>query len=180
MPANFTCNFVPALVFKQGRTMKNEPLQNPLREQLWRRKLTDAERVGLRVQPEMQADLETESRLSEVLACLPNAPVSSNFTARVLQAVEREGTRPHATGWNWSWTWRVLVPRVAVAAVVVAFAGLWIRGYELNAHRAALAKKVVLMAAAQPMPSVDALKNFNAIQRMSQPHADDELLALLR
>lgn len=159
--------------------MKNEPLQNPLREQLWRRKLTDAERAGLRAQSEMQADLETESRLSEVLACLPNAPVSSNFTARVLQAVERKST-PHTASWNWPWTWRVLVPRVAVAAVVVAFAGLGIRGYELNVHRAALAKKVVLMAAAQPMPSVDALKNFNAIQRMSQPHADDELLALLR
>ena len=160
--------------------MKNEPLQNPLRELLWRRKLTDAERAGLRAQPEMQADLEIESRLSEALAHLPDAPVPSNFTARVLQAVERESARPRAISWSWSWTWRVFVPRAAVAAVVIAFAGLGIHGYELNVHRAALAKKVVLMAAAQPMPSVDALKNFNAIQRMSQPHADDELLALLR
>ena len=160
--------------------MKNEPLQNPLRELLWRRKLTDAERAGLRAQPEMQADLEIESRLSEALAHLPDAPVPSNFTARVLQAVERESARPRAISWSWSWAWRVFVPRAAVAAVVIAFAGLGIHGYELNAHRAALAKKVVLMAAAQPMPSVDALKNFNAIQRMSQPHADDELLALLR
>ena len=160
--------------------MKNEPLQNSLRELLWRRKLTDAERVGLDTQPEMQADLEIESRLSEVLARLPDAPVPSNFTARVLQAVERESARPRAISWSWSWAWRVFVPRAAVAAVVIAFAGLGIHGYELNAHRAALAKKVVLMAAAQPMPSVDALKNFNAIQRMSQPHADDELLALLR
>jgi anti-sigma factor RsiW len=158
--------------------MKNEPLQNPLRELLWRRKLTNAERAGLHAQPEMQADLEIESRLSEALTHLPDAPVPSNFTARVLQAVELESTRPRAV--NWSWTWRVLVPRAAVALVVIAFVGLGIHGYELNAHRAAFAKKVVLMAAAQPMPSVDALKNFNAIQRMSQPHADDELLALLR
>ena len=158
--------------------MKNEPLQSSLRELLWRRRLTAAERAGLNAQPEMQADLEIESRLSEVLARLPDAPVPSNFTARVLQAIERESARPRAT--SWSWTWRVLVPRVAVAAVVVAFAGLWIHRYELNVHRAALAKKVVLVAAVQPMPSVDALKNFNAIQRMSQPHADDELLALLR
>jgi negative regulator of sigma E activity len=158
--------------------MKNEPFQNPLRELVWRRKLTDAERAGLAAQPEMQADLEIESRLSEVLARLPDAPVPSNFTARVLQAVERESARPRAT--SWSWTWRVFVPRVAVAAVVIAFAGLGIHRYELNAHRAALAKNVVLVAAVQLMPSVDALKNFNAIQRMSQPHADDELLALLR
>jgi hypothetical protein len=38
----------------------------------------------------------------------------------------------------------------------------------------------MLVAEAQPLPSVDALKNFNAIQRMSQPHADDELLVLLQ
>jgi negative regulator of sigma E activity len=158
--------------------MRNKPFQNPLRELVWRRKLTDAERAGLDAQPEMQADLEIESRLSGVLARLPDAPVSTNFTARVLQAVERESARPRAA--SWSWTWRVLVPRAAVAAVVIAFAGLGIHRYELNAHRAALAKNVVLVAAAQPMPSVDALKNFNAIQRMSQPHADDELLALLR
>jgi negative regulator of sigma E activity len=160
--------------------MKNEPLQNPLRELLWQRKLTDAERAGLHAQPEIQADLEIESRLSDILTRLPDAPVPSNFTARVLQAIERESTCPQATSWNWPWTWRVLVPRVAVAAVVIAFAGLGIHRFELNAHRAALAKNVVLVAAAQPMPSVDALKNFNAIQRMSQPHADDELLALLR
>jgi hypothetical protein len=178
MPANFTCNFVPAVVFKQKRTMRNEPPQNSLRELLWRQKLTDAEWAGLCAQPEVQADLEIESRLSEMLARLPDAPVPSNFTARVLQAVERENMRPRAT--SWSWAWRVLVPRVAVAAVVISFAGLGIHRHELNAHRVAFAKKVVLMAAAQPMPSVDALRNFNAIQRMSQPHADDELLALLR
>ena len=158
--------------------MKNEPLQNQLRELAWRRKLTGAERAELRAQPEAQADLELESRLSDALARVPDAPVPSNFTARVLQAVERESVRPRAT--SWSWTWRVLVPRVAVAAAVISFAGLGIHHNELNAHRVAFAKKVVLMAAAQPMPSVDALKNFNAIQRMSQPHADDELLALLR
>ena len=158
--------------------MKDEPLQNPLRELVWRRKLTDAERAGLGAQSEMQADLEIESRLSEALARLPDAPMPSNFTTRVLQAVERESVRPRAI--NWYWTWRVLVPRVAVAAVVIAFTGLGIHRYELNAHRAVFARNVVLVAEAQPLPSVDALKNFNAIQRMSQPRADDELLMLLQ
>jgi hypothetical protein len=158
--------------------MKNEPFQNSLRELVWRRKLTDAERAGLGAQPEVQADLEIESRLSETLARLPDAPVPSNFTARVLQAVERESVRPRAI--NWSWTWRVLVPRVAVAAVVIAFAGLEIHRHELNVHRTAFARNIMLVAEAQPLPSVDALKNFNAIQRMSQPRADDELLVLLQ
>ena len=159
--------------------MKSEPFQNPLRELVWRRKLTDAERAGLAAQSEVQADLEIESRLSEALARLPDAPMPSNFTARVLQAVALESAaRPRAT--SWSWIWRILVPRVAVAAVVITFAGLEIHRHELNAHRAALARNVVLVAEAQPLPGVDALKNFNAIQRMSQPRADDELLVLLQ
>ena len=45
-----------------------------------------------------------------------------------------------------------------------------------------LARDVALLARAQSLPSVEALKNFDAIQRMSQatPRADDELLTLLK
>ena len=64
--------------------------------------------------------------------------------------------------------------------LAIGFAGLALHRHELDARRAALAKNVALVAAAQPMPSVDALKNFDAIQRMSQPHADEELLALMQ
>jgi hypothetical protein len=167
------------MVFNQERTMKDEPLQNPLRELVWRRKLTAAEQAGLGAQPEVQADLEIESCLSEALARLPDAPMPSNFTTRVLQAVELESAvRPRTT--RWTWIWRVLVPRVAVVAVVITFTSLGIHHYELNARHAALARNVVLVAEAQSLPSVDALKNFNAIQRMSQPRADDELLVLLQ
>ena len=160
--------------------MKNEPLQNQLRELAWRRKLTGAERAGLRAQPEAQADLELESRLSEALARVPDAPMPSNFTARVLQAIEREEARGARTG-SWSWHWRVLVPRVAMAVAVVGLAGLAYQHHEFD-KRALLAKDVALLAKAQPLPSVEALKNFDAIQRMSQatPRADDELLTLLK
>ena len=160
--------------------MKNEPLQNQLRELAWRRKLTGSERAGLRTQPEAEADLELESRLSEALARVPDAPMPSNFTARVLQAVEREEASG-APRRSWSWHWRVLVPRVAVAVAVVGFAGLAYQRHEFD-KRAELARDVALLADAQPVPSVEALKNFDAIQRMSQttPRADDELLALLK
>ncbi|MGD0745345.1 MAG: hypothetical protein ABSA45_09335 [Verrucomicrobiota bacterium] len=160
--------------------MKNEPRQNPLRELVWRRKLTGAERAELRAQPEAPADLELESLLSEALARVPDAPVPSNFTARVLQAIEREEARGART-WSWSWYWRVLAPRVAVAVAVVGFAGLAYQHREFD-KRAALARDVALLAEARSAPSVEALKNFDAIQRMSQtaPRADDELLALLK
>ena len=160
--------------------MKNEPLQNQLRELAWRRKLTDAEKAGLRAQPEAQADLELEARLSEALARVPDAPMPSNFTARVLQAIDRAEARGAGTR-SWSWYWRVLVPRVAVAVAVVGFAGLAYQHHQFD-KRAQLAKDVALLADAQPLPSVEALKNFDAIQRMSQttPQADDKLLALLQ
>ncbi len=120
-----------------------------------------------------------QNELRELLSRLPDAPVASNFTARVMRAVEREESRP-ARRWNFGWNWHALLPRLAVTAAAVFFAGLTFHRYELNTRRAALAKNVALVAGAQPLPSVDALKNFDAIQRMGQPHADDELLALMQ
>ena len=158
--------------------MKDEPQH--LRESLWRRKLTDAERAELRTQPEISADLELESHLSEMLAKIPDAPVSSNFTTRLMQAVElQESRRPRR--WNFNWNWHALLPRIAVAAAVVLFAGATFHHYQLTGERTRLAKNVALVAGAQPLPSMDALNNFDAIQRMSKPaHADEELLALLQ
>jgi len=157
--------------------MKGEPIQNPLRELIWRRKLSEAERAELRARADTQADWELESRLTEELGRLPEPPVSSNFTARVLQAVERAEARPRRTMWHWSW--RVLVPRLAVGVAVIGLAGLSYQRYEFN-QRAQLARNVALLAGTQPLPSVEALKNFNAIRRMSQPRADEKLLALLQ
>ena len=102
--------------------------------------------------------------LRELLSRLPDAPVSSNFTARVMQAVELEERQ---------------AARVAVASVALVMAGLVVQQHEVNAHRTQLAEAVARVTAAQPLPSVDALQNFDAIQRMSQPaHADEGLLAL--
>ncbi len=152
--------------------MGNKP--SDLRESLWRRPLTDTERAALRAQP----DLELEARLTESLAKIPDAPVASNFTARVLAAVELEETR-RARGWNFSWNWHALFPRIAVTAAVLVFGGISFQHYEINSQRTLLARNVAQVAAAQPLPSVDALNNFDAIQRMSQPaRADEELLAL--
>jgi negative regulator of sigma E activity len=116
--------------------------------------------------------------LREFLSRLPDAPVSSNFTARVMHAVELEELQAARTR-GWRWNWHALLPRVAVAAVMVAAAGFTIYQHEIYSQRAAIAKSVMLVANAQPLPNVDALQNFDAIRRMSQPaHADEELLAL--
>ena len=124
-------------------------------------------------------DLELEARLTRALARLPDAPVSSNFTTRLMQAVELEESR-RSRRWSFGWNWPALLPRIAVTAAVVLFAGLTVRQHEIAVRRTAFARNVAMVAGSQPLPSVDALKNFDAIQRMSQPRADDQLLALLQ
>jgi hypothetical protein len=154
--------------------MTDQP--NHLRESLWRRKLSDAERAGLSVQPE----LELEARLTGALAKIPDAPVPSNFTARVLDAIEleeKQAVRSH----GWALNWRRLWPRVAVAAAVLIFAGVSLQRYDTQSRHAALARTLAMVARTPSLPNVDALDNLDAIQRMSQAgHADGELLAALQ
>ena len=161
--------------------MKHDAFLFKLRESSWQRKLTDAEQAELRTwltnHPEARTDWEMESALNAALTRLPDAPVPSNFTAQVLQAIEHEESRPQ----RWSWNWHVLVPRLAVATVVVVFAGLALHHHDIYRQRAALVKSVALVTGSQPVPSPEALQNFDAIRRMSQPqHADDELIALMQ
>lgn len=115
--------------------------------------------------------------LRGLLSRLPDAPMPSNFTARVMRAVEFEELQAARTH-SWHWNWHALLLRAAVVAVTVVVAGLTVQYYEINVHRAQINQSVALLGKA-PLPSVDALQNFDAIQRMSQPaHADEELLAL--
>jgi hypothetical protein len=158
--------------------MKNEPLPDELHELLWRQKFSAAEWEKLRGLPKISADLEFESRLSAALTKMPDAVVPSNFTARVLQAIDLKETHRSR---QWDFNWRFLLPRFGAAAAAILFAAIMFHQHEIQTQRVALAKNVALVAEAQPMPSVEALKNFDAIQRMSQPqHADTELLALLQ
>jgi len=121
-----------------------------------------------------------ESALTAALDQLPAAPVPTNFTARVMQAVEREEVRPRTASW-WNWNWPVLVPRVAVATAAVVVGLLVLHQHAVRSQRIALVKSVALATGGQPVPSPEALENIDAIRRMSRPqHADDELLALMQ
>ena len=153
--------------------MENKPSNT--NESLWRRPLSAAEREALRGQP----DAELDARLTEALARAPDVSVPSNFTARVLDAIEFE--EKQAARSIRQWNWRRLFPRIALATAVLLFVGIGIQRYEVNSHRVALAKEVATVAASQPLPSVDALENLDTIQHMSQSgHADTDLLAALQ
>ena len=122
--------------------------------------------------------MKTEPQeLRELLSRLADAPVSSNFTARVMRAVELEELQAARTR-GWHWNWHSLLPRAAATATVVIAAGFAFYQHEIYSQRVEIAKNVMLVAQSH-LPSVDALQNFDAIQRMGQPaHADEELLAL--
>ena len=148
------------------------------------RKLTAAEEADLRAwlaeHPDRQADWESERRLSEILRRLPDVPVPSNFTARVLQAVEREemATRkPQPSRARWFFRF---LPRIAVAAVIFGVAAISYQEHEA-AKRAQLVQGVKVVAGVPSLPSPEILQDFDTIRQMSStPGADPELIALMK
>lgn len=165
--------------------MNDDLAYQRLREIAWRRKLTDIEQAELRVwlaaHPDAQADWAIEAALSEWLTRLPDVPVPSNFTARVLRAVERDAAasdRERAP--RWVWTWRALVPRAAVTVLVVG-AGLFAYQRHALAQRVELAQSVATVADVRSLPSPQFLKDFDVIRRLlPTPPADKDLLALMQ
>jgi anti-sigma factor RsiW len=163
----------------------NESDYNDLIEKSWRRKLMDAEAADLRAwlagHPESAEDWQIESRLSRVLDRLPDAPVPSNFTARVLQAVEREGnaaSRPR--GGKWYWFLRSLLPRAAVAAMILGV-GLFTYHEHMAARQAQMVQDVKVVTSVRSLPSPEILQDFDTIQKMgSTPGPDPELIALMK
>ena len=162
--------------------MNPDPVYKRLRELRWRRPLTESEQAELRAwlaaHPEAQPGWEVEKHLSAMLQQLPDAPVPSNFTARVLQAVGQEtaaaGRRP---GFQWARRWRGFLPRTAAAVVAVGLGLFAYHRYE--AYR--LTTDVGIVAAVPEVPKPEVLEDFEAIRRLaSAPQPDEELLALLQ
>jgi anti-sigma factor RsiW len=164
----------------------NNPRYHHLREQSWRRKLTGAEAAELHrllaSDPDTQAQWQTETALNAALDTLPNAPVPSNFTARVLQEVDRQNRGSARRGKaNWRGWLRLLLPRAAVAAALVGLSVVSVQQYQSAAKRAELARSVAAVSDVQSLPGPDILADFEVIRRLSPATAaDEELLALLQ
>jgi anti-sigma factor RsiW len=165
--------------------MANDPLYHRLLESSWRGNLSEAQQAELlawlAAHPEAQADWQAEAALNESLAGLPDAPLSNNFTARVLQAVEREraaGARSKTRPW-----WNVRLPwflRISSAALVL-MAALFVHRHYQIVERRNLAESLALVANISSLPSPKSLEDFDAIRAMnSSPPADEKLLSLLQ
>ncbi len=162
----------------------NDPFTKLL-EASWQRELTPAEQTKLRAwlaaHPEARPDWETDAALSRALHRLPDVPVPSNFTARVLQAVELEqAAQQRATKTKPARSWLAWLPKVALATVFVVMSLMGFReaSYQ-RGQRFARSLKTVTAVATLPGPEV--LQDFEAIQQLSPTRPPDtELLALLQ
>ena len=145
------------------------------------RDLTDAELAKLErwlaANPGEQAEWEAIDR---VLVALPDAPVASNFTARVMDEVRRAEAAAPALGQAW-WQ-RLLAPQfrpiqiAAAATLAMVLGGV---GYQshLNQSRAEMAAAVAAIAEITP----GFLADFEAIEAIAQADPiDEELWAALK
>lgn len=164
--------------------MMNDPICHRLRELMWRRKLTAAEEAELRAwletHPAARKDWEAEAGLAAALERLPDTAVPNNFTARVLQAVEREAAAARRRTGGGLWRRLGWLPRAAVATGVLGV-GLIACHQMQSVERKKLAESVIAVADIPSLPSPDILQDFDAI-RASYPAAapDEQLLALLK
>ncbi len=158
-----------------------------LRELAWRRPLTDAERAELRAwladHPEAQLGWAMEAQLTAGLRGLADVPVASNFTARVLQAVERDaGARavPREPAWRLWWRSTGWAPKTAFAAAVLGLSVFSVHSYQMAArHR--LAQSVAAFSEASARLSPEVLQDFEPIRRLPPaPAADKKLLLVLQ
>ena len=145
------------------------------------RDLTDGELARLQrwlaANPADQAEWEA---LDHLLATLPDTPVATNFTARVLDEVRRAETAHPALGQAW-WQ-RLLAPQfrpvqiAAAATLAMVIGGV---GYQshLNQSRAEMAAAVASIAEFPP----GFLAAVEAIGAVAQADAiDEELWAALK
>src|SRR6516164_1287182 len=159
--------------------MQDDNLYKELREVSWKRKLSPAEEARLRswleTQPEARADWEVEAGLNDALERLKEPEVPSNFTARVLAAVEVDAAREKRAGtargrqgrrfWNWRW-----LPKVALGSVVLVagLLGLQYHQHEQHEKRVQYARSVATITDVASLPSPAILQDFDAIHAMNQ------------
>jgi hypothetical protein len=162
-------------------------------ERIQRRPLSPEEMESLRQRagsdPVVGEFWETEVGLTRRLHELPDAPVASNFTARVLQAVE--SARPTRLGWREALGRRLWMRPACygAGAALVFLLGVWAYLDHQSTSRARMAASLVRItrgvdaaAGAAQLPPLQVLQDFEAIRQLSraQPLADESLLAALR
>lgn len=158
----------------------NETEYQELLEASWRRRLTAAEEARLQAwlatHPEEQARWESEMSLNHLLEQLPDVPVASNFTARVLQAARREAAQPQARPFLQG-LWLLLMPRraTAVAWAALVICVTWFALYQADSNtKARQASELAVIGRVAVVSDPVVVEDFDTIRRL--PYAEDEEL----
>ena len=163
----------------------NPPELVRLMELARRRVLTEREQTQLNTllaaHPEAWPERQDEQALARLLRRLPGAPLASNFSARVMRAIELEDAQSARTarqpvGWFARLSW-------STVAVALSLTG-WVQ-YRA-CQRAEDARSVTTISEVAALPSVEVLRDFDVVQSFTrapsatETEADLKLLALLQ
>lgn len=168
----------------------NDPVYDELIRLTLKRELTseDTMRIeaGLAAHPEWRDRFDGEAVLGRALRALPDVPVSSNFTAIVMEAIELDARAAGRgiAGRRWWIAW--LRPSVGwgcagVAAVVIG-------AYQYHAVRITRMAQDIrsvsheMAALPKSLPGPEIFKDFDTIDHMRQVSvtSDDDLLKVLQ
>ena len=166
----------------------NESLYRELREISWRRKLTPEEETQIQgwlaAHPDKQAEWDLELSLSEQLRHLSNAPLSSNFTSQVMQALDAELARQEREGRGgrtWLQWLHKFAPRLApVSLALVVAITFFVHHRGENEQHLQQQAKLIESIATPDIPSPDIMADFEAIEKLPLPPSDEDLLAALQ
>jgi hypothetical protein len=169
----------------KGVNMDDSAYQE-LKEKSWRKPLSPEEQTRLdqilAARPSVRRDWTEEQALDRCLDSLPPAPVSSNFTARVVHAAEHAAPahRP-IFAWNLTgWIRRRWAPTGIAALLMTSLCLVSYHQFQLT-HRTRMAHSIETVTRVAALPEMDWLQDFETINRMSQVQvADTELLEVLQ
>lgn len=134
----------------------------------------------LEAHPDARAAWEQDRALGRALQSLPDAPVSSNFTARVMQELDLEEARASRAA-STSRHWRSLWPRLGWATVAALALTLFGTQQFRTAQRTQLASDAALVSKdIARLP--DAFRDFDVVDSLREitPASDDGILIALQ
>ena len=162
-----------------------DPLFEHLREQAWRRKLSPDEEAQLSewlaAHPAAREDWEAEAGLNEALGRLPDVPVPSNFTARVVQAVELDRAAAERATRRHVWSGHRWLRWAAVYSVILAAGWITYQSHVQRVQTERLVRSIAAASRVAPWPNPEILANFDVICALDRtPPPDEDLLKLLQ